>query len=82
MLAKLKLYAILGLINLVVIGGMFGFGIYKGYGWGADDVQAKWNKANATAIDGKIDVKAKQDEIQNAPMDTATTTRRLRDATF
>jgi hypothetical protein len=77
MLAKLKIYAIIGLINLIVIGGMTGFGFYKGHGAGADSVQTKWNAAKAEGTKQKINTKVKQDEIQSAPVDVRVTNRRM-----
>lgn len=61
---------------------MFGFGTFKGYGWGSSAKQAEWDKAKLATVDKKVSVKARQDEIQNAPIDTGVTVRRLRSGTF
>lgn len=75
-----KLILALSVIGLVVVSNAFTG--WKAYGWGQNDIQGKWDKAVAATVDQKIDTKAKQDEIQNAPIDTAVTVRRLRDGSF
>lgn len=75
---NLKILLICLLLNIAAAG----MGVWKGYEWGAASVQAKWDKASAATINSKIETKAKQDEIQIAPIDHRVTNRRLLNATF
>ena len=59
-----------------------GFVGYKSYTAGANSVRAEWQAATLKKTDEKLTVKAKQDVIQNAPIDVGVTTRRLRKGTF
>jgi len=79
---KLRMYLMIAGISLLVNVAMFGVGAYKGYGWGADKVQKKWNAAVLEKTKEKIDTKVKQDEIQTAPLDSRVVNRRLRNDTF
>lgn len=82
MLAKIKMYLILAAITGVFMLATNAFTAYKFYGYGADHVQAKWDKSKSQTVNKKIQVKAKQDEVQNAPIDNAVTVRRLRNHSF
>lgn len=55
---------------------------YYAYDAGSDNVQSKWDAAITEATNKKLDVKGKQDAIQNAPIDVDVTARRLRKAAF
>lgn len=59
-----------------------GITAYKFYGFGQDNIQTKWDASKLVTVDKKLTVKAKQDEIQNAPVDVRVTNRRMRNDTF
>lgn len=82
----LRTKIIIGLILFI-----FGVVSYGAVGWkaysvgdknGANRVQTLWDKSVDEAVDKKLDTKAKQDEIQNAPIDSRVTVRRLSNGTF
>lgn len=82
MLSKLKIYAIIAGISLLINLAMFGFGVFKGYDWGSDAKQAEWNASKLKGVNEKIKTKVVQDEIQIAPIDGNVTNRRLFNETF
>jgi sensor domain CHASE-containing protein len=69
-------------ISVALILGLLGFTVYKIQDWGYNWCEADHKEATLEAVDQKLDVKAKQDEIQNAPIDNSVTVRRLRNHTF
>jgi len=79
---KLKIYLIIAGVTLALGIATNAFTAYKFYNMGQDNVQAEWDKAKLANVKTKLDVKARQDEIKNAPIDTATTVRRLRNGSF
>jgi hypothetical protein len=67
---------------IALLAGTNAVSYFKGYDEGDSDVRAEWNSAKNAATEKKLDVKAKQDVIKNAPIDVGVTTRRLRNASF
>jgi len=68
-----------GLVLIIIFSG---FLFYKSYDAGYDKCEAKHIDAGLLSVDEKLDLKAKQDEIQNAPLDHNVTVRRMRKHTF
>jgi sensor domain CHASE-containing protein len=78
--APAKAWVIGGLVLAAV--ALLVFSVYKIQEWGYDRCEAKHEKAAVVSVDQKLDVKVKQDEIQNAPIDNGVTVRRLRSHNF
>lgn len=70
------------IIGVVLIMTVLGFAVYKIQKWGYDRSEAKHESAALVSVDKKLDLKVKQDEIENAPIDNGVTMRRLRNHTF
>lgn len=49
---------------------------------GQAKTMALWNKSTTLNVDHKINIKVKQDEIKNSPVDVAVTSRRLHNGSF
>jgi hypothetical protein len=66
----------------VALAASHGFVWFNGNSAGKRDVYAEWSASTNKATDKKLDVKEKQDAIQNAPVDSVITARRLLTGTF
>lgn len=73
-------WIIIGVIALLAATNTFSY--FEGRAGGKKDVYAEWDSAKNAATEKKIDVKVKQDVIQNAPIDVGITSRRLRAGSF
>lgn len=72
----------LGIVVLILLAVTNAFSFYKGYDFGKEKIKAEWNTVIIKTTDEKLEVKGKQDEIRNAPVDSNVTIRRLRNSTF
>ncbi len=82
MIAKIKLYLIfagLGAVFSLITNALVAYNFYQR---GAKAESTKCENAKTIATEEKLTVKEKQDEIQNAPIDTVVTNRRLHNETF
>lgn len=64
------------------MGMALGYSYIRGHESGKAKVYALWNAAATAKTEEKLDIKVKQDVIQNAPVDGGITARRMRAGTF
>lgn len=81
-LEKIKMYAIMA----AVLGFLFlasnAFTAWKFFGYGKANELAKWQGAQAKAVNDKIGIKGRIDEVQNAPLDADITIRRMFNSSY
>lgn len=78
LLAKIKMYLILGGITLAFMGVTSAITAWKFYGLGKEKVYSEWDAAKAAAVENKLDKREKQDEIRNNRPDVKRVAERMR----
>ena len=82
MLAKLKMYTLITISAGAIFVATNAATAWKFYGLGQNNIKAQCDASREKSVSDKLNVKVKQDEVRNAPINNDITDRRLLEGTF